>query len=376
MHRSQIARRATFLLLAAAAPVVAQVQGPSSSQTPYLVPTAGTGVQITSIFTTGDSVNSAPDGTPYRMLGTPDGLGAFLNDDFDEESEAEGTAPTGTFTVLMNHEFVAGLGNTTHAHGAVGGAFVSQWTIDRRTLEVRHGQDLIQQTSLWNSTTSAYELGTTNFARFCSSTLPQRSAFYAKATKTGTKRRILMNGEENGALGRAFAHIATGPNAGSSYELPRLGKLSFENAIPNPATGIKTLIAASDDFALPGGGEVYMYLGTKQNTGTEIDKAGLTNGSLYGIAVDGIPDEDRLTGIPSGTRFSMVNHGDVSSINGAQLQAMDDATNVTKFLRAEDGNWDPRNPRDYYFATTDRYDQTHDPPPGANAGRARPDPLR
>ena len=89
----------------------------------------------------------------------------------------------------------------------------------------------------WNPTTGAYESGTTGFVRFCSSTLAARSAFYDKDSKTGTKRTILMNGEENGALGRAFAHVVTGPNAGTSYELPRLGKLSFENAVPNLATG-------------------------------------------------------------------------------------------------------------------------------------------
>ena len=305
------------------------------------------------------------------MLGTPDGLGAFSDDDVDDELEGDGQIRAGTFTLLLNHELLAGAGTTLHAHGAVGVAFVSRWSIDPQTLQVLHGQDLIQQTFLWNPTSSAYEAGTTRFARFCSATLPQRSAFYDKATKTGTKRRLYMNGEENGSAGRAFAHIVSGPNAGTSYELPRLGRLSFENAVPNPASGIKTLVAASDDFALPSGGELYMYLGTKQSSGTDIDKAGLTNGSLFGIAVDGIPDEDRLTGIASGTRFSMVNHGDVSHINGAQLQALDDATNVTKFLRVEDSNWDPHNPRDYYFVTTDRYDTTRDTPPGTTVGRSR-----
>jgi hypothetical protein len=370
MQRVQLTLGASLLVIASAAPALAQVQGPSSSQTPYLVPAPGSGVRLTSILTTGDSVNTAPGGTPYRMLGTPDGLGAFLDDDADDD-ESNRAVHAGTLTLLMNHELLANAGTTLHAHGAVGGAFVSQWSIDPQTLQVNHGQDLIQQTYLWNPTTDAYAPGTTSFARFCSATLPDRSAFYDKATKTGTKRRIFMNGEENGPLGRAFAHIVTGPDAGTSYELPRLGKLSFENAVPNPATGIRTLVAASDDFALPSGGELYMYLGTKQKSGTDVEKAGLTNGSLYGIAVDGIPDEDRLAGIPSGTRFSMVNHGDVSHIDGAQLQALDDATNVTKFLRVEDGNWDPRNPRDYYFATTDRYDNTRDTPPGTTVGRSR-----
>ncbi len=44
------------------------------------------------ILTVGDSVNTKLDGvSPYRMVGIPDGLGAYDNGD-------------GTFTVLMNHE--------------------------------------------------------------------------------------------------------------------------------------------------------------------------------------------------------------------------------------------------------------------------------
>jgi hypothetical protein len=365
MNRSRTPRRISFLVLAAASPAFAQVQGPSSSQTPYLLPATGSGVKTVSILTTGNSVNPGPDGSPYRMSGIPDGLGAFGED----ADELENTA--GTFTLLMNHEIGAGLGTRAHAHGAVGGAFVSQWTIDPTTLQVLHGQDLIQQTTLWNPSTGSYEPGTTSFVRFCSATLPQRSAFYDKETKTGTKRRIFVNGEENGSVGRAFAHIVNGPNAGTSYELPRLGKLSFENAVPNPATGRLTLVGATDDFALPTGGEVYMYLGTKQSTGGDVDKAGLTNGSLFGIAVNGIPDEDRLAGVPSGSRFSMVNHGDVSNLNGAQLQGLGDTADMTKFLRPEDGQWDPKNPRDFYFATTDRYDTTRDSPPGTTVGRSR-----
>ena len=61
---------------------------------------------------TGDSVNFKPDGvTPYRMVGIPDGLGAYDNGN-------------GTFTVLMNHE-IAGGGGVARAHGSAG-AFVSK----------------------------------------------------------------------------------------------------------------------------------------------------------------------------------------------------------------------------------------------------------
>jgi hypothetical protein len=49
--------------------------GPSSSQSPYLLGSQP-GIVTKSILTVGDSVNSKPDGGPYRMVGIPDGLGA------------------------------------------------------------------------------------------------------------------------------------------------------------------------------------------------------------------------------------------------------------------------------------------------------------
>src|ERR1044071_3494216 len=64
---------------------------PLTLQPAYLQGTSR-GVTFTPIITTGESVNNKPDGvTPYRMVGIPDGLGAFDNGD-------------GTFTLLANHE--------------------------------------------------------------------------------------------------------------------------------------------------------------------------------------------------------------------------------------------------------------------------------
>jgi len=351
MRASLFSRVSVFITFAFAASVVAQIQGPSSSQSPYLIPAPSSGVQIISIFTTGDSVNTAPDGTNYRMVGAPDGLGAFFhaNEGIDNDSNSQGHG--GRFTLLMNHEILGTAGNV-HAHGSAG-AFVSQWTIDRDTLKVVEGHDLIQQTYLWNPQLNSYEQNTTAFTRFCSATLADQSAFYDPLSETGTRRRLFLGGEENGPLGRAFGHIATGPNAGQSFELPRLGKVSFENAVANPATGRGTLVATTDDFAP--NGEVHFYLGTKQSSGNELDQAGLTNGNLYGVKVDGLPLETNSTTLASGTRFGLVNHGDVSSISGAQLQAQDDANAVTKFLRPEDGQWDPQHPADFYFATTNSF---------------------
>ena len=75
------------LLLALLATAAAQTpdgttRGPSSSEPPYLVPADVRGVEIVSVLTVGDSVNDKPgpagDYPWYRLVGIPDGLGAFI----------------------------------------------------------------------------------------------------------------------------------------------------------------------------------------------------------------------------------------------------------------------------------------------------------
>jgi hypothetical protein len=326
----------------------ATIQGPTSSATPYYVNIPGN-VDIISLLTVGDSVNDKPNGTtPYRMVGIPDGLGAFDNND-------------GTITVLMNHELGATSG-VVRQHGAKG-AFVSQWIVRKSDLKVLHGGDLIKQQMLWDRTTSTFAPGVSAIARFCSADLAAPTAFYNSKTGKGYTGRIFMNGEETGDEGRSFAHIVTGPGAGLSYELPSLGRLSTENSVASPYEQDKTVVISMDD-STPG--QVYVYIGEKQSAGSEIEKAGLHGGILYGIKVAGFPLEDnaaaaaRTAGIPSGTRFGLHALGDVRTRTGAQLQADSVAAGVTQFLRPEDGAWDTHNPNVFYFVTTDRFDQTKD----------------
>jgi hypothetical protein len=171
------------------------------------------------------------------MAGIPDGLGAFDNGN-------------GTFTVLMNRELSPNEG-AVHDHGATG-AFVSKLVIDKATLEVKSGSDLIQHVFLYDPATGSYfdpvadgDLSTPAFAfdRLCSADLPAESALYNPASGSGySGGRILLNGEEDGPpfsthYGLAFAHFASGPLAGQSYELPGLGKLAHENVVDSPYTG-------------------------------------------------------------------------------------------------------------------------------------------
>ncbi len=312
------------------------ITGPSSSQSPYIVGSQP-GVVTKAILTVGDSANLKPDGTPYRMVGIPDGLGAFDNGD-------------GTFTVLMNHEIPDGRG-ITRAHGAPG-AFVSEWIIRTEDLTVLSGEDLIQNVMVWNKTTYQYEpasVAQKTFLRFCSADLPALSAFYDSASGLGYNGRIYMNGEEVSTEGRAFAHLLDG----TSYELPWLGKLAWENSVANPETGTYTVVAGMDDGT---GGQVYFYVGTKTTSPNPVEAAGLTNGSLFGIKVDGLDVETNSTVLSSPTAFTAYNFGDVSAMTGAQLESASKdaggAFRVTTFQRPEDGAWDPNNPKDFYFVTT------------------------
>jgi hypothetical protein len=328
--------------------------GPSSSQSPYLVPVADNASTV-SLLTVGDSAENG--GRP--MVGIPDGLGAFDNGD-------------GTFTVLMNHE----LGRTEGAvrdHGATG-AFVSRLVIDSTTLQVLSDADLIQHVHLYDQATNTYYDPVADgnaatlpyaFTRLCSADLADPTAFYDPETGVGYDGRILMGGEEDGPpfgdYGRAFAHFVTGSEAGNSYEIPWLGRMAFENAVANPHTGSDTTVISLTDDSTPG--QLYFYFGERHATGSAIDRAGLTGGSLWGLQVselhNALDNDNESNGTTLGgdfqSAFSLVNLDDVSELDGASLQANSEAAHVTEFLRPEDSAWDPLHSDTLYFVTTNAF---------------------
>jgi len=313
---------------------------PTTSTTPYLTATEPN-VHFVSLLTAGDSIPGAtnPDGTPWRFVGVPDGLGAFDNGD-------------GTVTVLVNHE-IGGTAGAVRDHGSPG-AFVSRLTIDKQTLDVVEATDLAKGVLQDNDGDGSYTFATTAWNRFCSGDLADPSAFYDEATGLGTQARIYLTGEEAGSEGRAFGFVVTGSDAGRAYELPTLGNMSFENVVASPNGGAKTIVVATDD-STPG--QVYVYVGDKQATGTEVDKAGLTNGVLYGIMAEGIGNGDgseaALGGaVPLSGSFSLVAIDDAKTSTGAQIETFSDSNGVSEFWRPEDSSWDTQDPNRLYFVTT------------------------
>lgn len=336
-------------------PAYAASSGPSTSVAPFVLPSISN-VETKAILTVGD----AAAGNGYRMVGNPDGLGAF----------ADGS----TFTVMMNHELASTLG-AVRKHGSKG-AFVSKWTIDRATMAVLSGQDFSNSQAeiyTWDVASRSYKNGPVTWNRHCSGDLPEVRAL--QHGNLGTAERIYLNGEE-APDGRAWARIVTGANAGQVWQLPRMGRLAFENVVACPGSKELTLVGMMDDAALNTApvassypSEVYFYVGHKQATGNPVEAAGLTNGRLYGLralrATGGaIKEESDASGLGGpgsdyvgAARFDLAMlgvDGDVSSMTPLQMEEDSIAKDVLRLQRPEDGAWDPRPGRenDFYFVTT------------------------
>ena len=333
MIRTSIALAA---LLALAATGAHAATGPSTSVTPYLVPSAP-GVELTSLLTVGDL--SADNG--YNMVGIPDGLGAYDNRD-------------GSFTLLMNHE----LGNTVgavRAHGSIGG-FVSQWTVRKSDLKVLAGQDMVQSPNdmfTWDGT--QWVAGTTAISRLCSADLAPKTALYNAASGKGYSGHLFLNGEEAGAEGRSFAWVPANRRTPSqAFQLPYLGRASWENWVANPTAQDKTVVVGTDDSTV--NGQVYVYVGEKQSIGNAVERAGLQGGKLYAVKAEGNQSEDR-TDAPFGAggngRFTLVDVSASALDTGANLNAASVVAGATNFLRPEDAAWNPKYQGLMYFNTTD-----------------------
>lgn len=359
----------------------AQSIGPSTTTEPYLLPTTPR-ARTVSLLTVGDAVGG------YKMAGIPDGVGAWSAGSQDR------------FNLVLNHELGKSVG-VTRSHGSTG-AFVSRWLVKGTTGAFLTGRDHMKApTSLFTWNGSSFVAGTSAIDRLCSADLAAPGAYYRPASGPygyGTQARIFLSGEETAPPsaadhGRVFAHIVSGPEMNRSYELPRLGRIAWENALASPYPQTKTIVAMMDDAGretnvttanvcrtqgqtgcTEAPSELYMYIGTKRQQTAfdtpasvrEIDRAGLNNGSVYGVRVvvggTVVPGENKdfvfgssAPAVTSG-RFELVNLGDVSGKTGVQLQ--DDAINqqVTQFIRVEDGAWDPRPSKanDFYFVTTGR----------------------
>ncbi len=314
---------------------------PTTTVEPYLRPVAP-GVSIRAHLTVDDL--PAEDG--YRMVGIPDGLGAFH----------QGSR----VVTFMNHELTNTEG-IVRAHGEKG-SFVARVVIDPVTGSVIRGRDLIQTVNYYDYPASTYSdtpvapegatYGhTAAFSRFCSGFLSRRGTFFNGATQTGVRRQLYFANEESGDEGRAFAVRKNG----TATQLPRLGLFSWENTQVADATSNTTVVMGNEDSSA---GQLRVYVGRKRPDGSVVDRAGLTDGRLFvvdavneAVATDAGFRSTYGKGSPAPVVFGAGEEIDWTKSGAAQNAEA--AAKGLAFNRIEDGHFDPNNKNNYYFFTTE-----------------------
>jgi hypothetical protein len=346
------------LMVAAVAPAAAIASpgststGPNTTTKPYVLP-VGDGVSIKSLLTVGDG--GASNG--YQMAGIPDGLGLIRTEEGDRD-----------FTLFMNHELRGDQG-VPRRHGKKG-AFVSELEIDSGTHGVEEGRDLIDSdVRYWNYLTQTY--GPTpspaganprdpsdvfaaqpaEFQRFCSSSITEWKQLYNKWSGKGYKGQIYFANEENGDEGRLFGVTTNG----QAQQLPRLGLFSWENTIAAHNESDRTLVIGNEDAA---GGQLWVYVGTKQTSGNAFDEAGLTNGvnfvlDLKDEAVSSDVQFRAKYGKGKAVPFTLGSDEVVDWDSSGARQNVEGTAKGFTMNRIEDGVFDPEHPDDYYVLTTE-----------------------
>jgi secreted PhoX family phosphatase len=326
--------------------------GPNTKTDPYVLPVAD-GVNVKSLLTVGEGAAS----NGYEMVGIPDGLGLVRSAKGDHD-----------LTLLMNHELRGNQG-IVRKHGKTG-AFVSELEIDSDTYEVEEGRDLIDaDVRYWNYVTQAYNAtpspGGVNprdasdtflaqpaeFWRFCSSSITEWKQLYDPTSKKGYRGQIYFANEENGDEGRLFGVTVNG----QAQQLPRLGLFSWENALAAFNDGETTVVIGNEDTA---GGQLWVYVGAKQKSGTAFDEAGLTNGEHFVLDLkdEGVSTDAAFRakyGKGKAVPFTLGSEELVDWDSSGARQNAEGAARGLTLNRIEDGVFDPRHPNDYYVLTTE-----------------------
>ena len=321
----------------------------------YMEP-VGAGVNLKVLATSGDKVGG------YTLFGIPDGMGVLADGD--------------NATILMNHELsssdaVASVAK--RANGAANASTISALNFNNSSQTVQTATELIKNISWWNYSTGQYSstpsapagaaardsFNTANHSvglnRFCSSSVSQPGMLSytekladGKSITYGYTGPAYWTGEEGSDESRGFV----ADNSGNLVQLPRLGLSAKETEVVVPTGNKVTAVVVNEDGAA-NASQVWMYVGEKTTAGSWVDKAGLTNGNLFVMNVTGYNDDNLIrTGAGKG-RALPVTWAPVNwNQNGVAMNAQAQSAG-TVMARVEDGAFDPKNPSDYYFVTTE-----------------------
>lgn len=328
-----------------AAPLV--VANGANSAPQYML-AANDAVQVKVLATAGDVI------TGSIIKGIPDGMGAMKNS-------------RGGITLMANFEHsIANFYTKTQAKtDRVWGASITSFNYSPRLKAITSADNnFIKDVNFWHysggkwvsNPTGAEPAGAAvgsfgyGLNRFCSANLAPASAFsYTESGKTvGYEGAMYLVGEEAGDNSRGFAFDMDG----QGYQFPRIGMSSWENLVASPKPGKNTVVLGLEDGSATDS-HVKLYIGEKQNTGNNFERAGLNNGKLYILNVPTAANDNVFRTTVGKNKAVAV---DFKSVEWNQ-SVSDFTKSVTaagsEFARVEDGEWDPNNPDVFYFVTTE-----------------------
>jgi hypothetical protein len=313
--------------------------GPASADIapvkPYTVPITPE-YEISRLLSVGDTVpETGAPGQQYRMVGIPDGLGAGIQDR--------------AATLHMNHE----LTQPTTSEPEVGrpanrGAFVSKYALDRRGMvSGARAYDNVFQENTPVGPAPTVDNTTPAFSRFCSGNFAGR--------EYGFDRGIYFTGEEEEVLEQTFD--GKGGQAVAIFDnevhaLPKFGHFKKENSLPQPRRDQTTVIMTLEDGPSSPDSQLYMYVGTKQPSGSALARNGLDNGKLYTFVSDDPSKTSEATFTSGSVTGHWVELPGADALTEPQLETASDAVGAMGFVRIEDGAFSKRNRNDFFFVTT------------------------
>ena len=309
------------------------------------------------LFTVGDKVPWLhDDNRQYQMVGIPDGLGAHSNADLKKSDRPWGKDSN---TLFMNHEFT----NSVVSEPLVGGpryrgAFVSRWILDEDgdPITGARAYDEVYERDALVGPAAQEDNSTPAFGRLCSGSLA--------GPREGFDRFIYLAGEEiSQSAGSPPPPTASfDPTKGGSavaffdneaHVLPDLGHMSWENALVQRNTGKKTVIMNMEDGPATLDNQLWMYVGTKNKKSSSVlERNGLVGGDLFFFrSLDSTRNSEATfqTGSVTGEWVKIEGGGDQPEV---ALEEQADAKSAMTFIRPEDGAFNKKGPREFFWVTT------------------------
>lgn len=324
----------------------------ANAEAPIYMEGANSSVQLTPLASAGDMVGT------YQVPGVPDGLGVIKSGN--------------KLRIITNHEWSATnavAAGRNSASGQTQGSFISEMHYDLTTQSVTKAKDFITDVIWYNYATAKFgnkpvapagaaaldEYKTPNHSsllnRFCSATLAPEGTFYDKSTARGFRGAVFLTGEEGGDESRGFVSDMTG----QLVQIPGFGLSAWENLIPVPNTGVTTAVMGMEDGSATDS-QLWMYQGSKTRVGAWYEKAGFANGSGYVLAQDPsapVANDNEIRAKYGKNKEFKVQFAKIDTTVNGKTQNEQAREKGIELARVEDGSFDPSNPEDFYFVTTE-----------------------